>query len=85
MNMNTLPNTSIDFAEIAGHTVGLYQIWPTFGGGFIVTSRNGSEISRVQYENERDARRDFAGWVDAFTREADARDAAETTAGLHRF
>ena len=86
MNMNTLPNTSIDIHRNGRNDyIGLYRIWPAYGGGYIVTANIDGKITRDEYDTEHDARRSYNWWVDALNARADARDAAETTAGLHRF
>lgn len=82
-NNDAKPNTCIDIHR-QGRTdyIGLYRIWPAYGGGYIVTANIDGKITRDQYDAEHDARRSYNWWVDALAAQADARDAAETTAGL---
>ena len=84
--MNTAkPNTCIDTHRNGRNYVGIYRIWPTFGGGYVVTARIDGAVTRDEYDGEHDARRSYNWWVDALNARADARDAAETTAGLLSF
>lgn len=84
-NNDAKPNTCIDIHRNGRDYVGLYRIWPTFGGGYIVRTRIDGNTTRDLYDAETDARRSYNGWVDAMAAQADARDAAETTAGLLSF
>lgn len=77
---------------VAGVTVGLYEIWPAFGGGYIVTGSKNGTTERTKHETRQDAQAAFVARaelvnmiLDAQAYEAEYRDAAETTAGLLQF
>ena len=84
-NNGTLPNTCIDQHSTSKSFVGLYHIWSTFGGGYIVRASIDGNPTRDLFDSETDARRSYNGWVDAMTAQAEYRDEAGTTAGLLQF
>lgn len=44
----------------SGITVSMYRIWQTFGGGYNIVARNGSEIERIHTRSQRQADETFA-------------------------
>ena len=56
---DTQPNTCIDQMTVAGVTVGLYEIWPAFGGGYIVTGSKNGTTERTKHETRQDAQAAF--------------------------
>ena len=86
---DTQPNTCIDLMTVAGVTVGLYEVWPAFGGGYIVTGRKNGTIERTKHETRQDAQAAFVARaelvnmiLDAETMQAEYRDEADTLASL---
>ena len=56
---DTQPSTRIDQMTVAGVTVGLYEIWPAFGGGYIVTGSKNGTTERTKHETRQDAQAAF--------------------------
>lgn len=86
MSNGRLPNICIDKHRAKRHEIGLYLVWPTLGGGYIVAvNRDGETVVRDRYETEADARCGFNAWVDVLAARDAHRGEADILATLRQF
>lgn len=86
------PNTCIDVATFDGVVCKLYQVWPAFGGGYIVTGSKNGHTERTLHDDITGARKAFNERAELVNMALDAQayaaeyaDARDTTAGLLQF